>query len=211
MVEYPSIINSSKAPRKPCIAFDKLDGSNIRIKFTPKAGFCLFGTRTQLIGEDTPFWGQTIHIFNTKYRDVLEDKFRKSKDYRDFREITIFAELIGENSFAGHHAEHDSLDLTFFDVLVGHKSRHLVTPKKFIKDFENVVPIPKVIYEGNLNDQFINDIRNNKFNLNEGVICKGLEPSGAFFGHVWMCKIKTQAYFDRLKNRFKENWQQYAE
>ncbi len=28
MIEYPSIINSSKAPRKSCIAFDKLDVKN---------------------------------------------------------------------------------------------------------------------------------------------------------------------------------------
>lgn len=28
MIEYPSIQNSSKAPRKECVAFNKLDGSN---------------------------------------------------------------------------------------------------------------------------------------------------------------------------------------
>lgn len=42
MIEYPEIINSSKAPRLACIAFDKLDGSNIRIKWTQKRGFDLF-------------------------------------------------------------------------------------------------------------------------------------------------------------------------
>lgn len=39
MVEYPSIQNSSKAPRKNCIAFEKLDGSNFRAKWTQKNGF----------------------------------------------------------------------------------------------------------------------------------------------------------------------------
>lgn len=33
MLEFPSIINSSKAPRKHCIAFDKLDGSNLANNF----------------------------------------------------------------------------------------------------------------------------------------------------------------------------------
>lgn len=211
MLEYPSIINSSKAPRKACVAFDKLDGSNIRIKYTQKAGFSLFGTRTQLIDEDTPFWGQLIPLFNEKYAPQLLDKFKKNKDYRDYREIIVFGELIGPNSFAGRHAETDKLDLVFFDVLTGHKNRKFVPPKEFIKHFGEDVPIPKVIYEGNLNDQFIADIRVNKYGVNEGVICKGLESSGAFSGGVWMCKIKTQAYFDRLKQQFQENWEQYAE
>jgi len=37
------------------------------------------------------------------------------------------------------------------------------------------------------------------------------EPSGAFAGGIWMCKIKTQAYIDKLKEQFKDNWQQYGE
>jgi len=38
MIKYPSIINSVKAPRSHCIAFDKLDGSNFRAKYTQKKG-----------------------------------------------------------------------------------------------------------------------------------------------------------------------------
>jgi hypothetical protein len=202
MIEYPSIINSSKAPRKDCIAFDKIDGSNIRIKYTPKQGFCLFGTRTQLIGEnDNTLWVKALHIFKEKYEQVLLDKFKKNKDYRDFREITVFGEFHGPNSFAGIHSEADldKLDITFFDVLLGHKQRKFVHPKTFVKDFSGIIPIPNIIYEGKLNDEFIADVRANKFNLNEGVICKGTETSGAFCGNIWMCKIKTQDYFDRLK------------
>lgn len=55
------------------------------------------------------------------------------------------------------------------------------------------------------------DVRDNKFNLNEGVICKGHLTKGNFFGKMWMCKIKTQAYLDKLKNRFGDDWEKYAE
>ena len=77
MIEYPSIINSSNAPRQNCIAFDKLDGSNFRAKYTQKKGFETFGTRTQLIDETTPFWGEMVTIFKSEYKNDLE-KFFKS-------------------------------------------------------------------------------------------------------------------------------------
>jgi hypothetical protein len=38
MIEYPSMQNSSKAPRKECMVFEKLDGSNFRAKWTEKKG-----------------------------------------------------------------------------------------------------------------------------------------------------------------------------
>lgn len=209
MIEYPSIINSSKAPRKHCIAFDKLDGSNIRAKYTQKDGFKLFGTRTQLIDESTPFWNVIIEKFKP-YEASLTEKFKKDKDYRDFREIIVFGELSGPNSFAGRHDDPtEDLKITFFDILTGNKNRKFVKPKEFIKDF-SFLPQPKVIYEGKLNDSFIDEIRKNT-DLQEGVICKGTETSGAFVGGIWMCKIKTQAYFDKLKTQLPETWEQHGE
>ena len=41
----------SKAPRKDCYAFDKLDGSNMRAKWTQKKKYHVFGKRKQLIDE----------------------------------------------------------------------------------------------------------------------------------------------------------------
>ncbi len=64
MIEYPTIIGCSKAPREQCIAFDKLDGSNLRFKWTAKRGFDTFGTRTQLIDINTPIYGRGSVIFS---------------------------------------------------------------------------------------------------------------------------------------------------
>lgn len=74
-----------------------------------------------------------------------------------------------------------------------------------------LVNIPKIIYTGNLNDQLIQDVRDNKYNLNEGVVCKGITKNGAYRGKIWMCKIKTQSYLDRLKAKFQDNWKNYWE
>lgn len=210
MIEYPSIINSSKAPRSHCIAFDKLDGSNFRAKYTPKRGFDVFGTRTQLIDETTPFWSEMVMLFKEHHQNSLEKLFKKSKDFRDFREIIVFGEFYGENSFAGQH-ENEPHKIVIFDVLVGHKVRKFLKPREFIRTIGEEVEIPRIVYEGDLNDSFINDVRNNVFGLKEGVICKGTETSGAFSGGCWMCKIKTQQYLDSLKERFKEDWIKFAE
>jgi RNA ligase len=210
MIEYPSIINSSKAPRKQCIAFDKLDGSNFRAKYTQKRGFETYGTRTQLIDETTPFWCEMVQIFKRDLKQPLEDLFKKHKEYRDFREICVFGEFYGENSIAGFH-EQEPHKITIFDVLLGHKQRRFLKPKELIKNIGTVIEIPKVVYEGNLNESFIKDVRDGVYDVKEGVICKGEETSGAFAGNMWQCKIKTQKYLDYLKVRFKDEWEKYAE
>lgn len=211
MIEYPSIQNSSKAPREMCVAFDKLDGSNFRAKWTKKQGFHLFGTRTQLIDETDQFWGQMVTIFKTDFAKSLEDKFVRDKDYQNEREYIVYGEFLGDNSFAGRHVDSDEKRIVVFDILCGHKNRKFVPPMKFIKDFQEIVKIPDVVYHGNLNNEFIADVRANKYNLNEGVICKGVKSRGDAMGGIWMCKIKTQNYFDRLKERFAEEWSKYAE
>ena len=208
MIEYPSIIPSSKAPRKECIIFDKIDGSNFRAKWTSKRGFDLFGTRTQIIDETNPVWGQMVTLFKAYSQSDLDQFFRSSKRYRDYREIICFFEFYGEGSFAGTHTNSPKI-LFLFDVLCGHKDRKFVLPQDFIKDF-SFVQTPAVLGRRVLSDEFIEEVRSSE-SLNEGVICKGVERSGAFRGGIWMTKIKTRNYFDRLKSRFGSDWERYAE
>lgn len=210
MIEYPSIINSSKAPREHCIAFDKLDGSNFRAKWTQKRGFDIFGTRTQLINEKTEFWGEMITSFQENQAKILDDLFRKHEDFRNLRENVVFGEFFGENSFAGFH-QNEKHKIIVFDILMGHKNHAFLKPKEFVKKIGGLIEIPQVIYEGNLNNQFIEDVRLNKFNLKEGVICKGFTSNGAYRGKTWMCKIKTNDYLAKIKINFKEDWSKFWE
>ena len=78
-------------------------------------------------------------------------------------------------------------------------------PQEFVKICNKLlIGIPRVMYEGNLTDQFIQDVRAGKYDVTEGVVCKGAQKTGAHRGGVWMAKIKTQAYLDKLFNRFGE-------
>ncbi len=209
MIEYPSIQNSSKAPRQNCVAFDKLDGSSIRVKWTNKNGFTLFGSRTQLIDEKHPFLGDVVSIFTKNFAEPLNSIFRKQ--WPNHREIIAFGEYLGESSFAGQHKLDEPHKFVLFDVMLGHKNREFIKPNQFIKLFGDVVETPKIIYTGNLSDKFISDVRNNAYNLHEGVVCKGTETTGAARGKMWMCKIKTQAYIQKLKLNFGNEWEKYGE
>jgi hypothetical protein len=177
-----------------------LDGSNIRVKYTAKRGFDLFGSRTQLIDKTHPFLGEVIDIFMRDFAEPLTKIFKDK--FPNEREIVAYGEFFGKQSFAGFHVPGDPKKFVLFDVYVGHKNGKFMLPREFIKTFSNVVEIPCVIYEGNLSDQFIKDVRDGKYDVFEGVMCKGNERSGAYMGGVWMCKIKTQKYFDALLSKF---------
>lgn len=209
MIEYPSIQNSSKAPRKECIAFDKLDGSNFRAKWTQKRGFDVFGTRTQLIDETTLYWSDMVHVFKNTLDEKLDEIFRK--EFRNEREICVFGEYFGAKSFAGRHDLNEEKKIVVFDILVGHKLRKFIKPRQFVKLLDGQVEIPRVVYEGNLNEDFIARVRADEFNTFEGVICKGTQSVGNASGGIWMAKIKTQRYLDSLKASFGEEWEKYAE
>ena len=87
----------------------------------------------------------------------------------------------------------------------------MLLPQEFNKRFGGIVRTPPILFSGNLSDQFIEDVRRGAYGEGEGVVCKGTEKSGAFRGGVWMCKIKTQAYFAKLKERFEKDWEKYGE
>ncbi len=81
----------------------------------------------------------------------------------------------------------------------------MIGPKQFLEDFGHC-PIARVIYQGRLTGNFIHDVREGHYNVNEGVVCKGMEN-----GQLWMVKIKTLDYLQRLKDAFAEDWETYWE
>lgn len=65
--------------------------------------------------------------------------------------------------------------------------------------------ISKVIYQGILDEEFINDVRQGKYPVKEGVVCKG----GS--GHnLWMTKIKTLSWIEEVKKKFARDWERYV-
>lgn len=179
----------------PIIAFDKLDGSNLRFEYSKKRGFYKFGSRNVLIDE-THDLGKGIQVFLDKYNEPLNKLFR-TKDYRDEQSIVCYGEFIGKNSHFGQHdLANDVFDVVLFDVELHRQG--LIPPRQFVKDFEKY-GTPTVVYEGNLNRELVKDIKDNKYNLTEGVICKGVIKGRKDQNNLYYCKIKTNDWFDRLR------------
>lgn len=180
------------------IAFDKLDGSNLRFEYSQKRGFYKSGTRNVMIDQTNSDFGFAIDLFLNKYNEKLCKLF-KGKDYRNIQSFVCFAELVGNNSaFGQHDFQNDNFDIILFDV--NEYKKGFVPPRRFIKDFGDL-GIPKIVYEGNLNKEFVQQVKNNEFNLTEGVICKSSIKTKKLNDQLYYCKIKTNDWFDRLRNK----------
>jgi len=177
-------------------AFDKLDGSNIRAEWNPKRGWYKFGTRNTMIDERDLQFGEAITLFLNKYGDSLPKVFRTNKSYKRIESFVVFAEYVGEQSFAGRHVTSDSKDIILFDV---NQYKHgFVTPKNFVEDFGHL-HIPDVIYKGPYTMDFVQTIRDNQHNLKEGVIVKGVLKTKNQKDEVWMVKVKTKEWLQKVK------------
>lgn len=208
MKQYPSIAGPSKAPHDHCIAFYKHDGSNLRWEWSKKKSWNKFGTRTQMFDATEKTFGPAIEIFMKKYAEPLEKTIVDSKDYRNADYATAFTEYFGPRSFAGQHREEDKKDLVLFDIQIFKKG--LLGPREFLKNFSHV-ETAKVVYEGNLNTSFIEAVRNSlpgdgQLGLDEGVVCKGGSGHG-----LWMRKVKTNQYQEKLKRVYADCWQEFWE
>lgn len=199
MLQYPSIIGAAKAPLgRPCIAFYKYDGSNLRWEWSPKQGWHKFGTRKHLFDESDLQFGEAVPLFmNTIADDVL---YRTKQLVKKPERITVFTEFFGEHSFAGSHVDGDPKELRLFDAFLFKKG--FVEPKLFVETYGDADYSAKVVYEGNFNREFVTDVRTGKYPVFEGVIAKGKD---------WMAKVKTNAFFDKLRDRYNDQWEQFGE
>lgn len=199
MERYPSIEGSSKAPLgKQCIAFYKYDGSNLRWEWNPKKGWFKFGTRKELFDHTHEVFGEAIPIFMDS---MAEELTKRIKDYdRNCQRATVFTEFFGDSSFAGVHVPGDPKRLCLFDVYLFKKG--MLPPRQFIKQFGDLPYAAEVIYEGNLNKQFVDDVRNQRYPVWEGVVAKGDD---------FMVKIKTNAFFNKLNEVYGTDYRLYWE
>lgn len=189
---YPSI--GTIPVNTPIIAFDKLDGSNIRAEWTRKNGFAKFGTRRRLLDANEQPLGEAIPLFMETQAEELDKIFRKQK----FEKATAFFEFYGENSFAGFH-ETEPHQVTLFDVHV--YKQGILEPRTFLKLFEGKVNIPEVVYEGKPNQQFIEQVRASTLPgvTFEGVVCKGGLDNRR---RVITFKVKSEAWLEKLKLKY---------
>lgn len=112
MKTYWEIPGPSKMPQSACIAFDKLDGSNLRFEWNRKRGWNKFGTRRRLMDETDPEYGSAIQLFQETLAEGIEKVLKDEKAYRGVERVTAFAEFYGPSSFAGWHDWNEPKQLT---------------------------------------------------------------------------------------------------
>lgn len=208
---YPKITGPEDYPLKKCIAFEKYDGTNIHWVWK-NSQFQEFGTRRNRypidnIGEGYflkkhPELGQCINTFlgngkQDKFDEYLYNRFYLDENFEN-KEIILFTEFFGKNSFAGTHQAEDEKFCFLIDVMI---DGNLVPPEEFIRDFKQF-DIAKVVYQGRFNGQFIEDVRNGKYSVNEGVVCKGMINN-----QIHMTKIKTNDYLNKIKAIYPNQWE----
>lgn len=200
METYPSI--GRNVTNEPIIAFDKLDGSNIRAEWSRKNGFTKFGTRTRLLDPNEKTFGEAIELFNNTHADILSEIFTKAK----MQKATAFLEFYGESSFAGFHNENEPHKVSLFDIHV--YKTGMLTAKEFLKLVEGKVEIPNILYQGKVNSDFVAKVKNSELEgmTFEGVVCKGGLDNRR---RPIMFKVKSQAWLDKLKNKYIDNPSMY--
>lgn len=136
MKQYPSILNATGFLGRPCIAFYKYDGSNLRFEYSRKSGWHKFGTRSRLFDKNDPDFGSAIDIFLEKHAPGLDGTIKKDKLLRNAQSIIIYAEFFGPNSFTGQHQANDSKELVIFDANV-HK-HGILGPREFLDTLQDI-------------------------------------------------------------------------
>lgn len=215
MLHYPKIPDGRSAGSGRMIAFEKYDGTNLHFDWDRDFGWHSFGTRRDAFNltpdgvaafvEKHAELAECNTVFHETLAEGLERIFRSHPAYRERPAATVFAEFLGPNSFAGKHKAADPKELRLFDVQI--EGIGMLGPRNFVDDFGGGgPPTARVVYEGKLTGKFTEEVRDGKWNVAEGVVCKG--GSG---GDLWMVKIKTNAYLERLKQAFADRWEDYWE
>jgi hypothetical protein len=202
---YPKIPESCDKFKGKCIAFEKYDGTNLHWVWSIDDGWHKFGTRrTQFpltkngiadFSKEHPGVEMAPHLFNDSLRDRLTVFLSRNEMY-SLRTITVFTEFYGPHSFAGNHSPEDAAagtqQLVLIDVAINNQ---IIGANIFVDDFEPF-NIARLVYQGKYTGQFTEDVRKGKYDVNEGVVCKGIS-----YGQVFMTKVKTNEYLKRLKQR----------
>ena len=74
------------------------------------------------------------------------------------------------------------------------------------QEFGQISHCSQTLFKGKFTGQLFVDVRKGKYNVKEGVVVKGMVGD-----QVYMAKIKTEAYLQRLQSQFKNDWKNYWE
>ena len=208
MLHYPKIPSSKHCKLGPCVVFDKVDGTNLHWDWDREFGWHAFGTRRDSFN----LVDQGIAEFEAAHQNLVgaaalfQEQLAAPADQLlqslEANQAVLFTEYVGDNSFAGGHRPEDGKRLVLFDVSL---DTRLLGPLEFLKHFGHL-EIPRVLYQGKFKGNLLEEIYQGKYDVAEGVVVKGGSGSD-----LWMAKVKTKAYEEKLKSNFGQNWQDYWE
>lgn len=203
---YPKIPDSKNCPLKQCIAFEKYDGTNTRFLWEQNR-WTYFGTRRFLFSFDEA----GIEECRNKYSHLAIAPALFNKIFASIGEryqghnLILYAEFLGDQSFAGFHKTNDPKRLILIDAEIDGK---MLPPQEFLDTFSHLPEsnIARVIYQGKYSGRLAEDVRKGKYDVDEGVVIKGIVK-----GEIYRAKIKTDQYLQRLQEAFQSDWEKYWE
>lgn len=214
MLHYPKIPGSRHCPDGKCWAFEKYDGTNLHWEWERHFGWHSFGARRDEFNLTPDGIGNFVQahrnlqgcaeLFLDSLAEGIEQVFQENSHYQLYDSFKVFTEFFGSNSFAGLHQNDDPKQLVLFDVWV--EPYGMIGPEQFVADFGHL-NAARVVYQGKLTGRFVEDVRAGKYKVQEGVVCKG----GTGGTNLWMVKVKTRAYMEKLQKAFAQDWEKYWE
>ena len=63
-----------------------------------------------------------------------------------------------------------------------------------------------MLFRGKFSGKLTEDVRAGNYDVDEGAVIKGGDGET-----VWMAKVKTQVYLNKLKASFGDKWEDYGE
>lgn len=206
MKTYPTITGLTPKMREaihgcPVYLFRKDDGSNMRVEWSSKTGFCKWGRRNGLLDDSNPFLLEAPELFMAKYSEGIDRRLRKTGK---ITKSTIYFELFGPNSMFGHHVA-EKHDIQIFDI--AHDRQGFLDPVNFIRFMEQAGYDPGhiVAFKFKADDNSVLDtVRDGSLPgiSFEGVV--GREEGGR---HIF--KYKCQRWYDALKEHCGDNQDLY--
>jgi hypothetical protein len=191
MKQYRSI-SKDVNPSVLIYAFDKLDGSNIRVEWDRKLGFHKFGSRKKLLqgGEDHVL-AEAVALIQQQYGAALGAAFHEKR----YLMVTCYFEFLGANSRFGQHAP-EAHRVLLLDIEVYKKG--YLPPSQMLAEFGQY-GMPDLLYTGLADEAFCKSVKLGKLPgiTHEGVVCK----SDACDRHRQpiVFKVKTDAWLAALK------------
>jgi len=182
MLHYPKMPDSRRASGGRCTAFEKYDGTKLHWEWDRDFGWHSFGARRAAFNLTESGIAQfalahahlreCADVFRATLADALEKVFRDNPNYARFDSTKVFTEFFVTNSFVGLHKSDDPKRLVLFDVWA--EPFGMVGPEPFVADFGPLGSgVARVVYRGKLTGAFVENARTGKYDVAEGVVCKG--------------------------------------